>query len=73
MDKASQVLDQGLPSNVSKTYAVLAERGNVPLSTLHHRDRGRPSIKEKAQRQQYLTPEEEKALVKFLLLMANLG
>ena len=30
-------------------------------------------LEEKAQRQQYLTPEEEKALVAFLLLMSDLG
>jgi hypothetical protein len=30
-------------------------------------------MKEKAQQQQYLTPEEEKAVVTFLLLMSNLG
>lgn len=48
-------------------------RGDVPLHTLYYRAHGRPSIEEKAQRQQYLTPEEEKALVAFLLLMSNLG
>ena len=40
---------------------------------LYYRAHGRPSIEEKAQRQQYLTPEEEKALDAFLLLMSNLG
>ena len=30
-------------------------------------------MKEKAQGQQYLTPEEEKALISFLLLMSDLG
>ncbi|KAI0572333.1 DDE-1 domain-containing protein [Pyrenophora tritici-repentis] len=34
---------------------------------------GRRSRAEQAQRQQYLTREEEKALVKFLLLMSSLG
>ena len=73
MDRASQVLAQGLPPDIPRTYAALAERGDVPLSTLHHRDQGRRSREELAQSQQYLTPEEEKAIVRFLLLMSNLG
>ena len=73
MDRASQALAQGLPLNVPKTYAVLAERGDVPLSTLHHRARGRRSKEQKAQNQQYLTLLEEKALVEFVLRMSDLG
>jgi hypothetical protein len=73
MDRASQVLAQGLPPDVRRTYAALAERGNIPLSTLHHRAHGRRSIEEKAQSQQYLTPCEEKAVVKFLLQMEDFG
>jgi hypothetical protein len=42
-------------------------------STLSHRAYGRPSIQEKAKRQQYLTPSEEKALVEYLLRMSNNG
>lgn len=73
MDRASQVLAQGLPPDVPRTYAALSERGDVPISTLHHRDHGRRSREEVAQSQQYLTPEEEKALVRFLLRMSALG
>ena len=73
MDQASQVLAQGLPLDVPRTYAILAERGEVPLSTLHHRARGRRSKEQKAQNQQYLTPSEEKALVEFVLRMSDLG
>ena len=73
MDRGSQVLAQGLPPDVPRTWAALLERGDVPLYTLYYRVHGRPSIEEKAQRQQYLTPEEEKALVAFLLLMSDLG
>ena len=73
MDKASQVLGRGLLSDVIRTYATLAERGDVPLSTLHHHAHGRRSKEDKAQSQQYLTPFEEKALIKFLLQMSNLG
>jgi hypothetical protein len=73
MNRASQVLAEGLPSDVHKTYAALGEYGNVPGSTLYHRDHGRRSKEEQAQSRQYLTREEEKAVVKFLLLMSSLG
>ena len=73
MDPASQALKKGLPSGVSDPYAVLSTQSEVPRSTLYHRAHVRPSKEEKAQRQQYLTPEEEKAVVKFLLLMSSLG
>jgi hypothetical protein len=46
---------------------------NIPMTTLWHRNNGRPSRKNRAPTQQYLTPSEEKALVKFLLQMANHG
>lgn len=73
MDRASQVLVQALHIDGPRSYRALAGRTNVPHSTLHHRDRGRESKEAKAQHQQYLTSEEEKAVVKFLLLMSNLG
>jgi hypothetical protein len=73
MDRASQVLAQGLPPDVPRTWAALSERGDVALSTLYYRAHGRPSKQEKARRQQYLTPEEEKDLVTFLLLISDLG
>ena len=73
MDRASQVLEQGLPPGVRTTYAALSEQGGVPLSTLHHRAHGRRSKEQKAQSQQYLTPSEEKALLRFLLRMSDLG
>ncbi|KAF2802815.1 uncharacterized protein BDZ99DRAFT_428249, partial [Mytilinidion resinicola] len=57
IDRASQVLAQGLPLDVPRTYAALLEHagGDVPPS------------------QQYLTREEKKALIAFLLLISNLG
>jgi len=73
MDRASQVLAQGLDQDVPRTYAALADRGQVPRSTVWHRAHGRPSKEEKAQRQQYLTPSEEIALRKFLLRMSDFG
>jgi hypothetical protein len=72
MDPASQALAQGFRLDVRRTYAAISEQSNVPLSTLHHRAQGRLSKQETAQRRQYLTPEEEKAVVNFLLLMCAL-
>lgn len=43
MDRARQVLVQGVSPDVPRTYAALAERGDVPLTTLHHRAHGRRS------------------------------
>ncbi|RII24871.1 hypothetical protein CUC08_Gglean005686 [Alternaria sp. MG1] len=73
MDPASRALVQTLPAGVRDTYAARSEHSNVPVSTLIHRRNGRRSREEQAQRQQYLSREEEKALVQFLLLMSNLG
>jgi hypothetical protein len=73
MDPASHALAQRLPNGVRDTSAARSEYGNVPVSTLIHRRLGHRSRAEQAQRQQYLTREEEKALVKFLLLMSSLG
>lgn len=61
MDPASQALVQRLPDGVRDTPAARAEYGNVPVSTLIHRRLGRRSRAEQAQRQQYLTREEEGA------------
>jgi len=73
MDRASKVLAQARTSDTPRTWAALSELGDVPLHTLYYRAHGRASREEKAQRQQYLTVEEEKALVTFLLLMSSLG
>jgi hypothetical protein len=73
MDRASQVLAEGVPDGIPKTYSALAAHGNVPLSTLHHRACGRRSREANAQSQQYLTPCEENAVVEFLLHMTSLG
>ena len=72
MDRATQVLAQGVPPGVPNSYRALADHGNVPRSTLHHRARGRRWIEEKAQSQQYLTLWEEDVVVKFLLQMSDL-
>lgn len=73
MDRASQVLAQGVSPGVPKSYRALADHhGNISYSTLYHRARGRPSREEKAQSQQYLTPWEEDIVVKYLLQMSDL-
>jgi hypothetical protein len=73
MDRASQVLAEGLPSSQPCTYAALSEHGKVPRSTVWHRAHGRRSKEAKAKSQQYLTPEEEKALAQYLKRMADIG
>jgi hypothetical protein len=73
MDKASQVLAQGPPTSVPRSHRATADHSGVPRSTLHHRAHGRRSIEAKAQSQQYLAPFEEKAVVEFILQMADLG
>jgi len=73
MDKASQVLAQGPPVGVPRSHRAIADHSGVPHSTLHHRAHGRRSIEEKAESQRYLTPFEEKAVVDFILQMAELG
>lgn len=73
MDRASQVLAQGVPVTVPRSHRALADHGGVPRSTLHYRAHGRRSIEEKAQRQQYLSPSEDEAVVNFLLQMSHLG
>jgi len=68
MDRASQVLAQGVPPSVPKSYRALADHyGNISYSILYYRARGRPSREEKAQGQQYLRPYEEEVIVKYLL------
>ena len=72
IDKASKALAQRLPASVPRSFRTIADHTSVPRSTLHARARGRRSIEAKAQSQQYLNQEEEKALIRFLLLMSSL-
>jgi DDE superfamily endonuclease/Tc5 transposase DNA-binding domain len=73
MDRASAAIAEGLDPKEPRTYAALSKCSKVSRTTLWNRAHGRPSIEEKAIRQQYLTPSEEKALVEYLLRMANNG
>jgi hypothetical protein len=72
MDSASKAL-AGAPPNDNRTWAARSDSCGAALTTLYNRHRGRPSKEKTAQRQQYLTVEEEKALVAFLLLMSSFG
>lgn len=65
-------------SIVSRTRGKASDHKNdVSLqpskSTLWRRARGRPTLKDKAIRQQYLTPCEEEALVRYVLEYAERG
>jgi len=74
MDRASQVLAQGVPDGVPNSYRALADyHGGVGHTTLYYRNNGRQSIEEKALGQHYLSPSETKAVVQFLLQMSDLG
>jgi hypothetical protein len=72
-DRASKALAEASLLGEPQTYNARSKRSGVPLTTLYYRDHRRPSREEKAQGQQYLTPLEEKALKKYLKLMADLG
>jgi hypothetical protein len=72
-DRASTALTEASLPGEPRTYDATSKRSGVPLSTLYYRNHGRPSIEAKAKGQQYLTPSEEKALEKYLKLMADLG
>jgi hypothetical protein len=74
IDRASQVLGQGVPPGVPTLYRALADHhDNVSHSILYYRARRRPSREKKAQGQQYLKPYKKKVLVKYLLKMSDLG
>jgi len=72
-DPASKALAEASLPGEPRTYDAISKRSRVPLTTLYYRNHGRRSKEEKAQGQQYLTPSEEKALERYLKLMADLG
>lgn len=69
MDPASAALDRFGHSS-DYTFRDISERSGIPASTLCHRKNGRISIQQRAANQQYLSPQEEKALVSYLLRMS---
>ncbi|KAJ5028077.1 hypothetical protein J3E71DRAFT_281513 [Bipolaris maydis] len=64
---------QAIPFNPPTTRTSPLQDNAIPYHTRYYRKSGRPSMKEKAQGQQYLTPDEEKALIAYLLLISKLG
>jgi hypothetical protein len=72
IDPATAVLDR-FDRSLEKTYTALSELSGVPASTLSHRHHGRVPIQQPAVNQQYLSPQEEKALVSYLLRMSQNG
>ena len=69
---ASKALAEA-PSNDNRPWAARSDASGLSLTTLYNRAHGRPSIEAKAQSQQYLTVDEEKVPVAFLLLMSSFG
>jgi hypothetical protein len=68
IEPARQVPTQIAPIDVPLDWASPVEtEEEIPYPTRYYRERGRPSMKEKAQSQRYLTPPKEKALVDFIL------
>jgi hypothetical protein len=72
-DRASKALAEASLPGYRRIYDTRSKRSGVPLTTLYYRDHGRSSIKAKAEGQLYLTLSEEKALEKYLKLIADLG
>ena len=54
-------------ANKSNSYAARSRLSEIPITTLWRRDQGKPSKRDKAAKQQYLTPQEEKALLQYVL------
>lgn len=74
-DPATDVLTRSdfFSARKRPTYAALSESSQIPISTLWNRAHGRRPRKEKAAGQQYLSPQEEKALVAYALRMSRNG
>jgi hypothetical protein len=74
VEQASRVLAQTDPIDVPADWSFLVEtEEEILYHTRYYQKRGRPSMKEKAQGQQYLTPPEEKALIAFILQKGAVG
>jgi hypothetical protein len=71
-DRSSKALAEASLPGEPRTYNATSKRNRVFLITLYYRDYGRPSREAKAQGQQYLSPPEEKALEKHLILIVDL-
>jgi hypothetical protein len=71
-NRASKALAKASLPGEPRTYDATSKRSEVPLSTLFYRAHRRRLREEKAEGQLYLTPPKEKALEKYLKLIANL-
>ena len=71
-DPASVALDL-FGHSENNTYSYLSGLSGVALSTIWHRNHGRVSIQQKAVQQQYLTSQEEIALVNHFKRSARNG
>ena len=72
-DHASKALAEPSLPGEPRTCDARSKHSEVPLTTLYYRNYGRRSKEEKARGQQYLPLSEEKALEKYLKLIADLG
>jgi hypothetical protein len=72
-DRTSKALAEASLPGEPQTYNARSKRSGVPLTTFYHCDYGWRSKEEKAQGQQYLTLSEEKALEKYLKLIADMS
>ncbi|OKO98095.1 hypothetical protein PENSUB_9531 [Penicillium subrubescens] len=72
-DPATTVLVLNEQSEQPKNYSALSKSSGIPSSTLRDRDHGRISKKERAVEQQYLTPQEEKSLLEYVLRLSKNG
>ncbi|KAJ5882704.1 uncharacterized protein N7473_011138 [Penicillium subrubescens] len=72
-DPAATVLALNEQSGQPKNYSALSKSSGIPISTLRDRDNGRISRKERAVDQQYLTPQEEKSLLEYVLRLSKNG
>jgi hypothetical protein len=73
VDPVSRVLAIRSAAPKANTYASLSAAHNVPVATLWRRRHGRPSKKEQAAKQQYLSRQEGKALLDYVLRMSANG
>jgi hypothetical protein len=72
-NRASKALAEAFLPGEPRTYNARSKRSKVSLTTLYYRDHRQRLREAKAKGQLYLTPSEEKALEKYLKLIANLG
>jgi hypothetical protein len=71
-DPAKVILER-IRYSPENTYTALCELSGVPATVLRHRDHGQMLIPERAAMQQRFSPQEEKALVSYLLRISANG